>query len=328
MSNKRGLWYSKGMCARVLFVGGTGPVGQASVPHLLAAGHEIALAHTGRHEPAELAGLEHLHGSRAELLAPDGPAERWRPEVLVDTFAGGATAAKADELSALAQRAGAGHVVAVSSMDVYRHCANSAVDGHEPAELPCDTLPLTEDSPLRTEASPVTGDTHDNAAMERALAGAPRLTVLRPGAIYGPQRNERVLREWYLVGRVARGERRLPFPHGGTQLFHRVALDRVGRAVAAAVERAPAGRFECNVGDPRDLTYGGLARLVAERLDWSFEPEPVAWAECDHPWNARHPVIVDVSRLEQVLGVTEPDPIEATLAQIDWLWERRAELAG
>ena len=42
----------------------------------------------------------------------------------------------------------------------------------------------------------------------------------------------------------------------------------------------------------------------------------------------RHPVIVDVSRLEQVLGVTEPEPIEATLAQIDWLWERRAELAG
>jgi nucleoside-diphosphate-sugar epimerase len=159
------------MPTRVLFVGGTGPVGQASVPHLLAAGHKVALAHTGRHEPPELAGLEHLHGSRDELLAPGGPVERWRPEVLIDTFAGGATAAKAAELSALAGRTAAGQLVAVSSMDVYRHCANAAVDGHEPAELPCDTLPLTEDSPLRTEASPVTGASHDNAAMERALAG-------------------------------------------------------------------------------------------------------------------------------------------------------------
>jgi uncharacterized protein YbjT (DUF2867 family) len=41
------------MPARVPFVGGTGAVGQASIPHLRAAGHEVALAHTGRHEPPE-----------------------------------------------------------------------------------------------------------------------------------------------------------------------------------------------------------------------------------------------------------------------------------
>jgi hypothetical protein len=126
------------MPTRVLFVGGTGPVGQASVPHVLEAGHEVALAHSGRHEPVAVAELEHLHGSRKELLAPDGPAERWRPEVLIDTFAGGATAAKARELSALAERSGAELVVAVSSIDVYRHCADAGVDGHAPAELPRD----------------------------------------------------------------------------------------------------------------------------------------------------------------------------------------------
>jgi nucleoside-diphosphate-sugar epimerase len=297
-------------------------VGQASVPHLLEAGHEVALAHSGRHEPVAVAELEHLHGSRKELLAPDGPAERWRPEVLIDTFAGGATAAKARELSALAERSGAGHVVAVSSIDVYRHCADAGVDGHAPAELPRDLLPLCEDSPLRA----LSGGRHDNVAMEAALSGAPRLTILRPGAIYGPHASERVLREWYLVGRVARGERRLPLPHGGTQFFHRVALDRVGRALAAALEAAPAGRFACNVADPRDWTYGGLATLVAERLEWASEAEPVAWEECDHPWNVRHPVLADTARLRDVLGVVEPDPLAATLPQIDWLWERRAEL--
>jgi hypothetical protein len=70
------------MPAPVLFVGGTGPVGQASVPPLL--------------------------GSREELLAADEPAQRRRPAVLIDTFAGGATATKAQELSALPERSGAG----------------------------------------------------------------------------------------------------------------------------------------------------------------------------------------------------------------------------
>jgi hypothetical protein len=67
---------------------------------------------------------------------------------------------------------------------------------------------------------------------------------------------------------------------------------------------------------------------VAERLDWSWEPVEVPSAEGDHPWNVRHPVIADTTRLREVLGVTEPDPLAATAAQIDWLWEHRAEAAA
>jgi nucleoside-diphosphate-sugar epimerase len=312
---------------RVLFVGGTGPVGRAAVPHLLAAGHDVVLAHSGAHEPPELAGLEHLHGDRAALVAPGGPAERARPDAIVDTFAGGASAAKAEALSALAARAGAAHVVVTSSIDVYRHCNDAGVDDHPPAELARSWLPLSEDADLRTGPAPGgAARGHDNVAMEAALTGAERITVLRPGAIYGPHHHPHLLREWYLVGKVARGERRLELPAGGTQLFHRVALDRVGRAIAAALERAPTGTWACNVADPRDLTFGGLAALVAERLGWEWEPEEVAWAESDHPWNVRHPLVTDTTRLQNGLGVVDPDPLEATIAQIDWLWEQRAVL--
>jgi nucleoside-diphosphate-sugar epimerase len=310
---------------RVLFLGGTGPVGQAAVPHLLASGHEVVLAHSGAHEALEQ--LEHVHGHRAALVAPGGPAERARPEANVDTFAGGATAGKARELSALTERVGAAQIVATSSMDVYRPCADAGVDGNAPAELPRAWLPLAEDAEQRPGPSPGgAARGHDNVAMERALAGAERITILRPGAIYGPHDHPYVLREWYLVGKVARGERRLPLPDGGTQLFNRVALDRVGRAIAAALVRAPAGTWACNVADPRDLTFGGLAALVAERLGWEWEPEPCAWSESDHPWNVRHPVVADTTRLHDVLGVRAPDPLEATAAQIDWLWERRERL--
>jgi nucleoside-diphosphate-sugar epimerase len=311
---------------RVLLVGGTGPVGQAASPHLLSGGHTLAVAHSGTHEPPESLDAEHLHGTRDQLLARGGPAERWAPDVLVDSFRGGATSAKAQQLGDLAARCGAGRIVAVSSMDVYRHCAAAGVDDHPPAELPLDPLPLAEDAPRRDARSPE--GPHDNVAMEDALHGAPAITVLRPGAIYGPYLHPRVLREWYLVGMVARGERRLPLPDGGTQLFHRVAAERVGRAVAAAVERAPSGRWDCNVGDPRDFTFGALAALVARELGWEWEPVPVAWADSDHPWNVRHPVVTDTTRLREQLGVLDPDPVAATRAQIAWLWERREEAAA
>jgi hypothetical protein len=54
------------------------------------------------------------------------------------------------------------------------------------------------------------------------------------------------------VERISRGEHRLELPDGGAQHWHRVAVDRVGAAVAAALERAPGGFWACNVVDPYD----------------------------------------------------------------------------
>jgi nucleoside-diphosphate-sugar epimerase len=293
---------------------------------LLSAGHELALAHSGRHEAFEQ--VEHLHGSRAELLGAKGPAERWRPEVVIDTFAGGATAGKARELARFGRRVGLAQVVALSSMDVYRQAGEAGVDGHAVAALPSGTLPISEEAALRDPGSVVHSEVHDNVAMEAELRGAERLTILRPGAIYGPYKQRAVLREWFLVGRVARRERRLGLPMRGTQIFHRVAIDRVGRAIVAAIERAPAGTWACNVGDPAVLTYGALARLVAEQLDWEWELVPTAQPdpEFDHPWNVRHPVYARTRRLEAVLEVLEPEPVAATVRQIEWLWDQRDEL--
>lgn len=311
---------------RIAFIGGTGPIGRSAVPRLLAAGHDVAVAHSGAHEPPEASGAEHLHGGRDELLDAGGAVERWRPDVLIDSFAGGATAAKAARLGDAATRSGASHVIAISSVDVYRHCALAGLDDHEPADLPIDALPLREEAVRRSGPSPAGGARHDNVEMEHALGGAPRVTILRPGAIYGPFIHERVLREWYLVGKVARGERRLPLPEGGTQILHRVSLELVTDAIGGAIEHAPDGLWACNVADPQDFTFGALASLVARQLDWTWEPTAVAWEDGDHPWNARHPVLVDTTRLRSVLGVAGPDPVAATTAQIAWLWDRREEL--
>jgi hypothetical protein len=46
----------------------------------------------------------------------------------------------------------------------------------------------------------------------------------------------------------------------------------VGRAIPASLVHPPDGWWASNVADPRDFTFGGLARLVADRLDWEWEP--------------------------------------------------------
>jgi hypothetical protein len=81
-----------------------------------------------------------------------------------------------------------------------------------------------------------------------------------------------------------------------------------------------------NVGDPRHLTFGGLAALVGERLGWTWEPELVGGDRAEHPWAVRHPVMADTTRLETELGVDAPEPVAATAETVDWLWERREEL--
>jgi nucleoside-diphosphate-sugar epimerase len=243
---------------RVAFVGGTRFVGPVAVRLLLEAGHEVAVAHSGEHEAEGTEAAEHLHGARDELLAPGGPVARWRPDALVDTYAGGASASKASQLLDL----GARHIVAVSSLDVYRHCVECGLgDGSGAVAFPSEPVPLREDvSALRDEPYPGAHEGHDNVAMEAALRSFDgRVTALRPGTIYGPHRNTR---EGFIVEKVRRGERRLELPDGGVQIFHRVAVERVGRAVVAALERAPDGFWACNVVDPVDRDYASLAGAV------------------------------------------------------------------
>jgi nucleoside-diphosphate-sugar epimerase len=313
---------------RVVVIGGTKFVGPATVGRLVAAGHEVAVAHSGAHEHPAVEAVEHLHGDRDALLSRGGPVERWHPEVLVDTFPGGATAAKGEQLAALAERTGA-RVVAISSMDVYQHGVDSGVaDGGGLLAMSVDPIPLREDARRRVGPYPGGSPDHDNVAMEDALgrAGCPA-TLLRPGAIYGPHPTTR---EWTLVRRIALDDHRLPLPDGGVQLFHRVAVDRLAGAILAAAEHPPDVLWACNVVDPVDWDYSGLARRIGEILDWEWEPRKVPFEEADHPWQTGHPMLGSDRRLREVLGIQpdQPDPDDALRETVEWLWDHREEILG
>jgi len=330
---------------RIAFVGGTGFVGSAAVPVALDASHDVVVAHSGIHELVDglSAQVEHIHGNREELLAPDGPVQRARPEVIVDTFRG-ATAAKADQLAACARACGA-RIVAVSSCDVYQASLDAGMgDGRFRSMLAPYTLPISENASLRTDPFPVparfapAGFQNENADMERALqATGCDAVVLRPGMIYGVAPSPRQVRELWLVAHVARGERRLELPWQGTQFFSRVAVERVGRAVVAAAERAPNGYWACNVVDPYGWTFAGLASEVGRLLGWEWEPIVTEWVNpfsddptAHHPWNVPSPCWYSDERLRMDLGVgaDQPDPRVALEETVRWLWEELQHVDG
>jgi nucleoside-diphosphate-sugar epimerase len=296
---------------KFVFVGGTRWLGPVTVRLALAAGHEVAVAHSGKHEgPGDL-DVEHLHGERGELLAPGGAVERAHPDIVVDTF-GGATAKKAEATAACAARAGAKRIIAVSSVDVYQASVDAGLgDGSGFDPFSRVTIPIDEGSPLRPAPYPGSAPSHDNVAMEAALWDSEvPVTAIRPGAIYGiddPQ-----AREWPLVKRALARKRKLYLPGGGGTVFHRVAIDRVAMAIVAAADRAPDSFWACNVVDPYDWTYAGLAAEIADLLEWEWEPEDVPFDEqYAHPFMLRRSLVVSDRRLRDVLGVTEPDPREA-----------------
>jgi nucleoside-diphosphate-sugar epimerase len=311
---------------RVAVIGGTRFLGPAAVRQLLTGGHEVAVAHSGAHEHPAGSDAQHLHGDRDELLRARGLVERWAPDVIVDTFPGGATAEKATQAAQCAAHAGCERIIAVSSMDVYQHCVDAGLaDSSGVVPFPSQPLPLDEDAPLRSRPYPGGSADHDNAAMEGALREAGSVTVLRPGAIYGAGS---MVREWYFVEKVHRAEHRLELPDGGAQFWHRVAVDRVARAIVAALDRAPDGFWPCNVVDPYDWSFAGLAQQVAEHLDWGWEPVRVPFSECNHPWQTAHPVLCSDRRLRDVLAVHEPDPRDALATTVRWLWNNRHRLAA
>jgi nucleoside-diphosphate-sugar epimerase len=308
-------------------MGGTFYLGPVAVRHLVQAGHTVVVAHSGRHEHRDVQDVEHIHGDRQDLLAVGGPIERWRPDAVIDTFGAGATAERGAQLGDLLRRSATSHVVAVSSGDVYQHAVDAGIsDGSGIIPLPRQTIPIEENAPLRDAPYPGGSAAHDNVVMEAALHGAGWVTVLRPGAIYGRFRN---CRERYFIQLIERGVHELKLPAGGQQIFHRVAVDRVARAIVSALTNAPGGFWACNVVDPYDWTFGGLAAEAGAQFNWDWEPVEVPFADADHPWAVAHPIFCSDRRLRDNLTVAadEPDPRVELHATLAWLWEHRTELS-
>src|SRR6266550_5785408 len=179
---------------RILLIGGNGFIGSLLASELRDSGHSIAIFHRGADESPDK-NVVRIQGDRNRLSDHLEQIQRFSPEVIVDLIL--SSGQQARQLISTSRKV-ARRVIAISSMDVYR--AWGVVQQSEPG--PLEALPLTEDSPPRTNRQLYPPETvkmmqsifswvdehYDKIAVEEAILNSAEIsgTVLRLPMVYGP----------------------------------------------------------------------------------------------------------------------------------------------
>lgn len=272
--------------AKAVIVGGTGQIGLALAKALAGDGWAVTIA--SRHPSDIPEGCRHAQADardRAALAACIGGDT----DLLVSCVA--FDAADAAALAAAGREAG--HIVAISSISVYRDADGRTLDEAARCGFPEFPASLTEDSPT---VSP--GDTSYSTrkiAMERTLfdqATCP-VTILRPGAIHGP--DSKHAREWWFVKRLLDGRAAVPLAYGGRSRFQTTSV----AAIAAAVRQAVAGELNgiANVSDADCPTVAEIGQAIMDiigvKADLIGLPDVIDYPPTlgRNPWSLPRPMI-------------------------------------
>src|SRR3954451_23604553 len=304
---------------RALVLGGTGPIGLATARRLLAAGWDVDLTRRdAARVPAELAaaGARFVAADRGDAgdlaVALGGGAD-----LLVDCIC--FTAADATLLLPLAREAGS--TVMISSKAVYiddagNHSNSDAAPRfHCPIRETQPTLPAGHGDYATREGYGV-----NKVAAEQVLldSGLP-VSVLRPSKVHG--RGAARPREWVFVKRVIDRRPAVFLARRGAGVDHPTAAANIA-ALVEVVAADPGPRI-LNSADPDAPSGLEIARTIARLLghDW----EEVLLDEGDdaplgrHPWDALHPIVLDMSAAN-ALGYVPAGDYAATVAdEVDWL---------
>ena len=169
-------------------------MGPLVVRSLSEQGHEVTVFHRGQTQTDLPRGVKEILGDRRTLDEKAVELHRLAPEVVLDMV----PFTEQDALEVMRIFTGIAHrLVAISSQDVYR--AFGRVNGKESG--PIESIPITEESPLRQNMYPYRGeklrneddpkrwqDDYDKILVERVVMGDPDLpgTILRLPMVYGP----------------------------------------------------------------------------------------------------------------------------------------------
>ncbi len=300
---------------RILILGGTRFVGPHVVRELVAGGHSVLVFHRGDTENPLSDEAEHLHGDFADFGRHLPALRAFRPHVLIDMQA----MQPADGRRVVAFKGVARRAIVASSADVYR--AFGRLHRTEPG--PPDSLPLTEDSPLRK--SVITEDS-DKVGMEREAQSDPQfpVTVLRLPAIHGPGDYQHRLYQY--VKRMDDGRPAILLDRSvASWRWVRGYVEDVAHAVAlAAADERPAGRVY-NVADAAVFSEADWVQQIARVHGWAgkviaVSPEllPSGLRQSEKYDFGQH-YVVDSSRIRRDLGYSERvEPKEALRRTIAW----------
>jgi len=246
---------------RILVIGGTGQSGPLVVRGLVDAGHEVAIMHSGRHEPP-LPPIEHIH-TDVHFAEPLRAALAGREFDLVLSMYGRA------QVIADALVGKTGHLVSISGTRYYY------AQPRDPRWGPHGPLAATETSPFSDDAG-IDRLGSRIAETERALMAHHEarhfdVTILRFPAIYGP--GSVFAGDWSFIRRMLDGRSALLVPDGGLGLRSRLFTDNAAHAVLLLVAQlGRAGGQTYHVADePPELTIGQTITALAKGLGREIE---------------------------------------------------------
>jgi nucleoside-diphosphate-sugar epimerase len=301
---------------RVLLIGGNGFIGSPLTKQLLAAGHTIALFHRAQALGNDRNVL-HISGDRNRLSAYREQLQEFAPDVIVDLIL--SSGEQGRELMSVA-RGITGRVVALSTGDVYR--AWGVLHGVESGAL--EPLPITEDSPLRTNRQlyspetirmmksifPWATEDYDKIAVEEAVMGTPGVsgTVLRLPMIYGP--GDLAHRFFPVLKPIADGRPSMILPENlAAWRGPRGYVENVAHAIALAIATDAAAERIYNICEEPCISELEWRTGIAEQAGWTgkFVVLPVEHTP-QHllfQFNAAQQVVVSSQRIRSELGYEE-----------------------
>ncbi|QPV63411.1 NAD-dependent epimerase/dehydratase family protein [Halosimplex litoreum] len=310
------------MTRQALFVGGTRFIGRRAVREFRDAGYDVTVFHRGEHESpfADDEGIDHLRGDRTD----DGDladAAALDPEVVVDLVA----YHPGDVRTATR---------VFDDVDAYVYVSSGAAYGAEEvpkregetALEPCSDEQATDDSGATYGARKAEGDRAVFAAAEEGV----NAMSLRPCVVYGPHDYTRRFDYW--VQRVANYDRVL-VPGDGTNLWHRVSVENVARALRVVAEEGDPGEAY-NVGDWTLQTLRETVETVADTLVTDVDIVAAGERELaagglepsDFPLYRDPPHVLDTTKLRS-LGWEPQPPAEAVAKAVEATPERDADEA-
>ncbi|WP_335999784.1 NAD-dependent epimerase/dehydratase family protein [Halorientalis halophila] len=293
---------------QALVVGGTRFVGRHTVTELRDHGYDVTIFNRGDHEnPFADTDVEHVQGDRTDDGDLAAAARAVDPDLVIDCVAYHPREVR----TATRIFDDAAAYVYVSSGAAYGEEAIPKREG-ETALCECTDEQATDDSTASYGPRKAEGD---RAVFDAAAEGCNAMSV-RPCNIYGP--HDYTGRVDYWIERVSEHDRVL-VPGDGTNVWHRVYVEDVARALRIVAEDGEPGEAY-NVGDRRATTLDELVEGVATVLGESVEivhagPRELATGEIDpgeFPLYRDYPHLVSTAKLAG-LG-WDSTPHEAALA--------------
>lgn len=275
---------------RALVIGGTNFIGPYVVRQMWELGHEVTIFHRGRKEAALPDGVRHCHSDLAGSPIRQFPLDL-PPRDFAVVIHMNAMGLEDSQAAVKAFRGRTARIVWVSSGDVYR--AYGRLTRQEPG--PIEPVPLTEDSPLRTNLFPYrkhaqsADDLHyyyEKILMERTAleAETPPGIILRLPKVYGKESNADLATVY-----AYRNYPSWRWTHG--------YVENVAWAIVSAATAPSFASRIYNVGEEQTPT-------IAERLA-KLPPSQIPPDTSDH-FDFAQDIVYDTSRIRRELRYREP----------------------